>query len=92
MLMGHFAGAFVRSDFLRRFMQFAVALAELQFLFFKILFRQSLDHATAVEAVGRVVGVPYSIIKGERFVSMAAWVSRSGAALNGRHDVRLGHD
>ena len=66
--MGHFAGAVVRSDFLRRFMQFAVALAELQFLFFKILFRQSLDHATAVEAVGRAVGVPYSIIKGEHFV------------------------
>ena len=68
MLMGHFAGAFVRSDFLRRFMQFAVALAELQFLFFEILFRQGLDHATAVEAVGRVVSVPYSIIKAERFV------------------------
>ena len=67
-LMGHFAGAFVRSDFLRRLMQFSVALAELQFLFFEILFRQGLDHATAVEAVGRVVSVPYSIIKAERFV------------------------
>ena len=68
MLMDHFAGAVVRSDFLRRFMRFAVALAEMQFLFFKILFRRGLDHATSVEAVGRVVGVPYSIIKGERFV------------------------
>ena len=37
-------------------------------MFFKILFRQGLDHATAVEAVGRIVGVPYSIIKAERFV------------------------
>ena len=68
MLMDHFAGAVVRSDFLRRFMRFAVALAEMQFLFFKILFRRGLDHATAVEAVGWIVGVSYSIIKAERFV------------------------
>ncbi len=67
-LMGHFAGAFVRSDFLRRLMQFSVALAELQFLFFEILFRQSLDHATAVEAVGWIVGVPYFITEAKRFV------------------------
>ena len=68
MLMDHFAGAVVRSDFLRRFMRFAVALAEMQFLFFKILFRRGLDHATSVEAVGWIVGVSYSIITGERFV------------------------
>ena len=73
-------------------MQFAVALAELQFLFFEILFRQGLDHATAVEAVGRVVGVPYSIIKGERFVVHGARVSRSGAALNRLRNVRPVHD
>ena len=78
MLMDHFAGAFVRSDFLRRFLQFAVALAELQFLFFEILFRQGLDHATAVEVVGRVVGVPYSITEAKRFVV------HGGADLAGR--------
>ena len=65
--LDHFVDGLVCSDFLGRFLQFAGAVADLQFLFFEILFRQGLDHAMAVEAVGRMVSIPYSTIEAEHF-------------------------
>ena len=71
-------------------MQLAVAVADLQFLFFEFLFRQGLDHATAVEAVGRIVAVPYFIIKAEHLVIQGG-VGIAGAlgALRELRDLRL---